>query len=155
MQKITQLSSHLHKTVIVESVINQDWKAITQTKYFFDWNTEKNKLVYKLRLSNSDEILGLMSLERFDSDYRIQINLLAVSKENRGKLKKYDGIAENLIAYACREAIKLYAENACVSLIPKTELKQHYIKKYAMLNAGRQVFLEGVALFKLLEKNEL
>lgn len=155
MQKITQLSSHLHKIVIVESVTNQDYKVITPTKYLFDWNTEKNKLVYKLRLDNSDEILGLMSLEKIDSEHRIQINLLAVSKENRGKLKKYDGIAENLIVFACREALKFYAENACVSLIPKTELKQHYIKKYGMLDGGRQVFLEGVALFKILEKNQL
>ena len=57
--------------------------------------------------------------------------------------------------FACREAIKFYAENACVSLFPKTELKQHYIKKYGMTAAGKQVFLEGVALYKLLEKYEI
>jgi hypothetical protein len=84
----------------------------------------------------------------------MEIILLAASKENRGKVKKYDGIAENLIAFACREAVKLFAENACVSLYPKTELKKHYIEKYGMLNAGKQLYLEGLSLYRLLRKTE-
>lgn len=40
----------------------------------------------------------------------------------------------------------------CVSLLPKTELKDHYIKKYGMQDAGRQVFLELNLLQQMLEK---
>lgn len=50
----------------------------------------------------------------------MEIYLLAVSKESRGKNKRYEGIVGNLIAFACREAIRLYGEIACVSLISKT-----------------------------------
>lgn len=155
MQKITHSQTLLKKDILIELVTAADYKIITKTKYFFDWKTEKGNWVYKLRLNDSEEILGLISLENFESEDRIQINLLAVSKENRGAKKIYDGITENLIIFACREAVRLYAENACVSLIPKTELKIHYIKKYGMIDAGKQVFLEGIALYKLLKRNEI
>jgi hypothetical protein len=154
MQKISHLQISLKKGIQIELVTDEDYKIIAKAKYFFDWKKEKGKWVYKLRLNDSEEILGLMSLENFEIEDRLQINLLAVSKENRGLKKIYDGIAENLMVFACREAVKLYAENACVSLIPKTELKIHYIQKYGMIDAGRQVFLEGITLYKLLDKNE-
>jgi hypothetical protein len=154
MQKITHLQTFLRKDILIEPVTAEDFKIITKAKYFFDWNAEKRNGVYKLRLNDSEEILGLISLENYESEDRLQINLLAVSKENRGAEKIYDGIAENLIVFACRLAVKLYAENACVSLIPKTELKIHYIHKYGMIDAGKQIFLEGMALYKLIERNE-
>jgi hypothetical protein len=154
MQKITHLQTSLQKDIQIELVTDDDYKIITKAKYFFDWKKEKENWVYKLIVKDSEEILGLMSVENFEDEDRLQINLLAVSKENRGEKKVYEGIAENLIVFACREAVKLYAENACVSLVPKTELKIHYIQKYGMIDAGRQVFLEGIALYKLLEKNQ-
>jgi hypothetical protein len=154
MQKITHLQTSLQKDIQIEVVTDDDYKIITKAKYFFDWKKEKENWVYKLIVKDSEEILGLMSVENFEDEDRLQINLLAVSKENRGEKKVYEGIAENLIVFACREAVKLYAENACVSLVPKTELKIHYIQKYGMIDAGRQVFLEGIALYKLLEKNQ-
>ncbi|WP_395052319.1 N-acetyltransferase [Flavobacterium sp.] len=155
MQRITHLENSVKINVVIELVTAEDYKKITKANYFFNWNLEKENLVYKLRISFSDEILGLISLIHFEQEERIEIKLLTVSKENRGKNKKYDGIAENLIAFACREAVKKHAENACVSLFPKTELRSHYINKYGMLEAGLQIFLEGISLFKLLEKNEL
>jgi len=123
---------------------------ITKARYFFNWKTEKKYPVYKLSIIGDKEILGLMSTEHFRNEKRLEIKLLAVSRENRGKHKKYEGIAGNLIAYACREAIRLYAENACVSLIPKDVIRNHYMKKYGMIEAGRHVFLEGQPLFRLL-----
>lgn len=155
MQKITHLETSAKKDIVIELVVEEDFKSITKAKYFFDWKKERQNVVYKLRIDGTDEILGLMSLKHFEQEERCEIKLLSVSKDNRGQSKKYEGIAENLIAFACREAVKKYAENACVSLFPKTELKSYYIRKYGMLDAGRQVFLEGVSLFKLLKKNEL
>jgi len=46
----------------------------------------------------SSEILGLISLERIPSEWRVQIRLLSVSNENQGKGKKYANIAGNLIS---------------------------------------------------------
>lgn len=155
MQTITHIKEASEIDVVIERVREEDYKSITKARFFFNWKTEKDKEVYKLSVAGADEILGLMSLINYPDEQRFQINLLSVSKENRGKSKIYDGIAGNLIAYACRESNKLYGADACVSLHPKTELKAHYIEQYGMMDAGMQVFVEGVNLFRLLEKYKI
>jgi hypothetical protein len=151
---IERTTGKKHK-VIVEPVINEDYKAITKSNYFFDWKTEKKYNVYKLRRRDNDTILGLMSFINYIEEKRIEIKLLAVSKDNRGINKHYERIAGTLIGFACREALKHYGIEACVSLVPKTELKEHYITKYEMLDAGKQIFLEGLPLLKMLNNYEL
>lgn len=155
MQKIVHLETNTPSDVVIELMADEDFKLITKGRYFFNWKKEKGKAVYKLRLKESDEILGLMTLEHIPGEMLFEIKLLATGKENCGKEKLYEGIAENLIAYACREAVTQYGEDACVSLFPKTKLRPHYIVKYGMEEAGIQVFLAGPALFKLLQKNGL
>lgn len=140
--------------VKIEALADRDYGKITKSRYFFDWKTEKENSVFKITLVGSDEILGLVSLIEHN-DKRIQINLLAVSKENRGKKKIYDGIAGNLIAWACREAVKQFGEDACVSLIPKTKLAKHYMKEYGMMEAGESLFLSDEPLLIILEKYKL
>jgi hypothetical protein len=61
----------------------------------------------------------------------------------------YDGIAGCLIAFVGREALRKYADFACISLVPKTELKPYYMGKYGMLDGGWQVYLEGESLINL------
>ena len=155
MQTITHVREASEVDVVIERVREEDYKKITKARFFFDWKTEKDNDVYKLYIAGTDEILGVMSLINYPGEQRYQINLLSVSKENRGKNKIYEGIAGNLIAYACRESIRAYGPDACVSLHPKTELKQHYIEQYGMMDAGRQVFAEGINLFRLLEKYKI
>jgi hypothetical protein len=150
--QILYLHTNERKDIVIELVTREDYKGITKAKYFFNWAKEKQNIVFKLRMSDSEEILGLMSLKHFKEEKRLEIVLLASSKENVGKTKQYDGIVGNLIAYACRESIKLHAADGCVSLLPKTKLKKHYIEKYGMIDAGQQIFLEGAALFKLLKE---
>jgi hypothetical protein len=149
---ITHVKTSEKKDVIIELLTESDYKGITKEKYHFDWKTEKSNTVYKLRLLDDNAILGLMSIKEYPSEDRIEIVLLASSTDNTGKNKIYEGIAGALIAYACREAIKLFGENACVSITPKTELKKYYMKQYGMLDAGRQIFLETASLFNLLNK---
>lgn len=81
--------------------------------------------------------------------------MLSVSKENRGQNREYERIAGTLIGFACRKALTLFEIDGCVSLVPKTSLKQHYIEQYGMIDAGRQVFHEGDQLLKRLKKYEL
>lgn len=150
--EMTHASSSQKKEVEVVPVEEKDYQSITRVNYHFDWKSEKGNEVYKLKFPDDDEILGLMSVRVFMSEKRIEIVLLATSVKNTGKRKEYDGIAGNLIAFACRESVKLFDEYACVSLYPKTELKDYYIKNYGFENAGRQIFLEHRALFELLNK---
>jgi len=79
-----------------------------------------------------NDILGAIAILKFPKEFRYEIKLLAVSKENVGSSKIYNGIAGCLMAFACKDCLREYGELACVSLIPKTKLKKHYIRKYDM-----------------------
>lgn len=149
--QITHAATGIKHTIVIESVTNKDYKSIIKARYFFNWKTEKENKVYKLCLKNSEEILGLISLLHVEDEQRFEINLLAVSKENRGKDKLYEGIGGNLIAYACRVVLKLYGAEGAVSLIPKTRLREHYIKKYGMLDAGWHLLLQGKNLIQVIQ----
>jgi hypothetical protein len=85
-------------------------------------------------------------------EFRIQIPLLCVYRENHGKGKKHDCIAGYLIAFAARTVVSKYFEQACISLLPKTELRAHYKSKYGMLDGGPQLFLEGAGLHAIIKK---
>lgn len=132
----------------------KDYSQITKTRFWFDWSEERDHDVYKLRIIDSDDILGLVSLEVFADESRIEIRLLAVSKENRGKEKKYEHITGNLIAFAGIQSLKLFGEWACISLVPKTKLRDYYREKYLMLEAGRSLFLDGGELIEIIKRYE-
>ncbi len=53
----------------------------------------------------------------------------------------------NLIAFVCKIAVNRYGNDGCVSLLPKTALKAHYIEKYEMIEGGPQVFLHPHSLY--------
>ena len=149
--QVIHIETNQGKDIDIKLVSAEDFEQINETKFYFDWTTEDP--VYKLSLIESGEILGLMALDNFPSEQqRMEIKLLSVSKEIVGKNKKYDRIAGNLIAFSCRESVKLYGINALVSLLPKTKLKPHYIRLYGMQNAGRLVFLSGKPLLKLIQE---
>ena len=141
-------TGHILNVEIVP-VADIDYGTITKKRFWFDWKGEKGKNVYKLQIEETDEILGLMSIVDIKKESRIEIRLLAVSAENRGAGKKYEGIIGNLIAFASQCSLRLYGELACVSLVPKTELVQHYIDKYDMFEAGVSLCLDGRELINL------
>ena len=128
---------------VIEHVLPTDYSTIKKSKRFpgFNWDTEKENEVLKIRLKNSDEILGLMSLVDFNTELWLKINLLQTSEENVGTNKKYDRIAGCLIAYACKQAF-IRGYDGTVALEPKTELKKHYFEKYGMKNAGIHYYTE-------------
>jgi len=130
-------------------VDNQDYHKLTIERYFFNWKEEENFNVYKLIIKGQNDIFGLVSLDFIDSESRIEIRLLAVGAENRGRHKKYDRIAGCLIGFAARKAIMTYSNFPCISLVPKTELREYYKKTYYMTDGGKSVFTEGINLIKL------
>jgi len=137
----------------VTPLVNADFKQITKKRYFFDWKKERGTCdLFKLTLQGESDILGLLALIDFPQEFRVQIHLLCVSRENQGKYKIYEGIAGNLMAFAGRVAITKYFEQACISLLPKTELRSHYKSKYGMMDGGPQLFLEGARLNDLVKK---
>ena len=149
--EITELISNEKRNVVVSEVKDKEFVLLTKKRYSFIWKQLKGKAkTYKLQIDGEDDILGVMALDDFPDESRIEIKLLATSKENIGRNKKYEGIIGCLLAFACSESLIKYNELACVSLIPKTELKNHYINKYGMTDAGWQVFIEGPELSLLI-----
>ncbi len=130
---------------------------LTKKRFFFNWKSlPLDSEIVGLLISGDSDIKGAMSIQHQLTEQRLEINLLAVSRENvilkneKGKkTKEYEKIAANLIAFAVREAIKRYGEDGCVSLVAKTELEQHYCQTYGMVRAGKSVALFGPAMFRI------
>jgi hypothetical protein len=152
--RITDVCAKAEVAVVVLPVVEVDYKLLTRKNFWFSWRQEKHLTVYKLLLEESDEILGVMSVDFIHRESRVHINLLATSRANVGVNKKYSGIAGCLIAYACRQAMVRYAE-PCVSLIPKTTLKSYYMNQYGMLEAGQCVCLFEDGMIDLILKHEV
>lgn len=133
-------------------VTNTDFTSISKARYFFDWKEEKKEEVYKLVLKGQKDILGLVSIERIPSEWRIHIRLLTVSVENKGKEKQFDKITGNLIAYVAKIALANFGQMACVSLRPKSSITKHYMTKYNMNITGMTLSLEVPEIVNLINE---
>jgi len=105
-----------------------DLKIISKkSDWIFNWKTEfiaKEKQVYKLILQNQPEaIQGLICLT-IESDH-IFMPLIETAPHNFGKIKKYLGVAGNLVAFACKLSFEKGFEGY-VSFKAKTKLIPHY-----------------------------
>lgn len=149
---IVEVRTGERKKVEIKPIERPDFKKLTKRRYSFPWKEWQGKAeLYKLCFVGSGDILGVMAITDVPGDQRIEISLLAVSIENIGSSKIYDGIAGCLIAYACQKATNKYGKNACVSLVPKTVLRQYYVTKYGMSDIGmRQLFLEEESLVNII-----
>ena len=137
------------EVILVESA---DYKSLSKARYFFDWKEERGEEVYKLVMKGQREILGLVSMERIPSEWRVHIRLLSVSKENKGSARVFENIAGNLIAHVAKIAVTEFAEFACVSLRPKSSIAQHYIDKYNMNVTGMTLSLEVPEILNLINQ---
>lgn len=151
--EIEEVGTGIGRSILIGKAENGDFKLLTKKRFSFSWNAFRNlATVYKLQIKGEEDILGVIGLIDWPGEKRIEIKLLASSVENIGNGKRYNGIAGCLIAFACRQAVSRYGAEACVSLVPKTELIEHYMKKYHMQNAGWQLYLDGTNLIKLLKE---
>lgn len=148
--KIIDMSTGKKYSVEILPVESVDFKSLRRDRYFFDWKIERNQEIYKLQMTGSSDILGLVSLERIPEEWRIHIRLLTVSKENKGSGKKYDKIAGNLITHVAKIAVVEFGELACVSLQPKSQITQHYINKYNMNVTGKTLSIEVPEILDLI-----
>jgi len=140
----------------VSRLTSIDLKSITKKNgWNFDWKREFNDLqkeVYKLTIINNPTIIqGLLSLS-IEQNY-VYMNLLESSPFNIGKNKLYEGVAGNLVAFACKVSfqkgfdgfvafnaktnlIKHYEQNLgayhfkCQRMIIETEASKNLVKKY-------------------------
>jgi hypothetical protein len=102
-------------------------QVLKKNGWDFDWKTELDSEineVYKLTIvGNPNVIQGLLSIRR-ESDH-VFMNLLESAPFNLGKNKLYEGVAGNLVAYACKLSFQLGFEGF-LSFTAKTRLIKHY-----------------------------
>ena len=115
-------------------------KEITKKKgWSFNWKREFNnytKEVYKLTISNNLNIIqGLLSLT-IETDH-VFMDLVESAPFNIGKNKLYEGVAGNLVAYACKVSFQ-NGFDGFVAFDSKTKLIQHYEKTLGAYTLGGQ-----------------
>lgn len=110
-------------------------------------------MVRKLIINNSinnNIIHGLISISLL-SGY-VEMNLIESAPFNLGKHKEYNGVAGNLVAYAC-EVSFANGFDGYVTFIAKTNLIQHYIETLkAEILFGNKMVIETKAAKNLVSK---
>jgi len=127
-------------------------KQITKKNgWNFNWKTELEnniKEVYKLTIvGNTNIVQGLVSLTK-NSDH-IYMDLLENAPFNLGRNKLYEGVAGNLVAYACKISFQNGFEGY-VSFTAKTQLIERIrLSKYIfydfwkLLGSNSEILLIG------------
>jgi hypothetical protein len=93
-------------------------------------------------------IHGLTSLT--DKGDHIFMDLIENAKFNKGKHKLYNGVAGNLVAFACKMAFELRYDGV-VSFIAKTQLISHYRNTLGaqLFGGGNRMFIDTKPALKL------
>ena len=114
----------------ISTLKKNDLKNVTKKNgWNFNWRIEYNDLtkeVYKLTIVNNPNVIqGLLSIT-IEQDH-IFMNLLESAPFNIGKKKLYEGVAGNLVAYACKVSFQK-GYDGFVAFTAKTNLIKHYEK---------------------------
>ncbi len=117
-----------------------DLKQLTKKNgWLFNWKIEyadNEKEVYKLTIVNNPTIIqGLLSVS-VESDH-IFMNLIESAPFNIGKNKIYEGVAGNLVAYACKISFQK-GFDGFVAFDAKTKLIRHYERTLGAYHFGGQ-----------------
>jgi len=126
---INSISGDSFQTEIAVLKKNDLKNILKKNGWKFNWRVEYNdikKEVYKLHIKgNSNVIQGLLSIS-IETDH-IFMNLIENAPFNIGRNKVYQGVAGNLVAYACKISFQRGYEGY-VSFKAKTTLIKHYEK---------------------------
>ncbi len=139
----------------ISLVTKSDLKTIIKSKgWLFDWKHEFNQIdreVYKLTILDNPEIIqGLISLAiKVDHVY---MYLLESAPFNIGKVKIYEGVPGNLVAFACKLSFQRGGEGF-VSFESKTKLIDHYVNSLGAYHFGGQLLvIDTISAKRLVDK---
>ena len=139
----------------VSTFTMKDLKQATKKNLWkFNWKQElsnNSREVYKLTIVNNPDIIqGLISFT-LKSDH-IYMNLIESAPFNLGRNKIYEGVAGNLVAFACKVAFQR-GFDGFLSFTAKTKLIEHYEKTLGAYHFGNHLMiLETKASSILVEK---
>lgn len=133
----------------------QDLRLITKKRgWNFNWKAEYDNIekeVYKLYIINNSNIIqGLLSISIEQN--HVFMNLLESAPFNVGKAKIYEGVAGNLVAYACKISFQK-GFDGYVAFTAKSKLIEHYEKALGAYHFKNQrMIIETYAARILVEK---
>lgn len=84
-------------------------------------------------------------------ELRIHLNLIESAKIHQGKDKQLEGIPGCLFAFAAKVAFEK-GYNGFLSLLPKAQLIDHYVRMYGFTQYGRYLAIEAEASMQLITK---
>lgn len=122
--------------------------------WLFNWKEElklPDREVYKLTIVNNSNIVqGITSLTvRTDNVF---LHLIETAPFNKGKGKLYEGVAGNIVAFACRLSFQR-GSDGFVSFHSKTNLIDHYVKTLNAIHFGNHLMvIDTGAALKLVDK---
>lgn len=105
----------------------------------FDWTSGSlfDSEIYKLTVSGSDEIQGLIALTDLKRSRAVYVNLAESAPHNIGAGKKYSGVGGHLFAIAVKRSAE-YGYGGYVFMDAKNiELVRHYEKTLEAVLLGR------------------
>lgn len=141
IENVISGESFLTEIVLIKK---EEGRILKKVDWNFNWKKElqdSNKLIYKINTVENPKIIqGLISLT--DKGDHIFMNLIENAKFNKGKNKLYNGVAGNLVAFACKISFEKNYDGI-VSFIAKTNLISHYEKTLgAKKFAGNRMFID-------------
>jgi hypothetical protein len=109
------------------------------------------KEVYKLTITNNPNIIqGILSVT-IEPDH-VYMDLLESAPFNRGKNKLYEGVAGNLVAYACKVSFQ-NGFDGYLSFNAKTKLIDHYVKTLGAYHfGGHLMIITTISANKLIDQ---
>lgn len=158
-QKIDKLTHSIENRISCDSfatdVIELKIEELKTLKkaWKFDWNQEfsSGNQVYKLVIRTAPEVIQEL-LSICDKGDHIFMNLLESAPHNFGKNKIYEGVAGNLVAFACQVSFEK-GYGGIVAFEVKTKLIEHYkLTLKAQLFAGNKMFIDEKPALLLIEK---
>lgn len=131
------ISGHSFPTQLIR-LNRSDLKSITKKSgWLFNWKNEFESTsceVYKLIILSDPEVIhGLISLT-FKSDH-VEMNLLESAPFNRNKNRLFEGVAGNLVAFACSLSFQR-GQDGNVAFVAKTKLISHYTETLGAVHIG-------------------
>jgi hypothetical protein len=148
------ISGDSFPTEVSRFTIKDSKQTIKKNGWNFNWKSELDNdinEVYKLTIvGNPDIIQGVLSIRK-ESDH-IFMNLLESAPFNIGRNKLYEGVAGNLVAFACKLSFQ-FAFDGFVSFTAKTKLINHYEETLGAYHfGGHRMIIATESSKKLVEK---
>ena len=148
------ISGDSFPTVVARFTLKDSRQTTKKNGWNFNWKSELDNdinEVYKLTIvGNPDIIQGALSIRK-EADH-VFMNLLENAPFNIGRQKLYEGVAGNLVAFACKLSFQSGFEGF-VAFTAKTKLIRHYIDTLGAYHfGGHRMVIETHSAKNLIEK---